>query len=101
MKGNYVAKHMNTFNRNSVHTNRKKESSKEWSEFDLEEFNTGIQKHFSSLTNEEKEEFLHGRFIPHSKDELDEEQLKYLNRGKTAHLLYKDDAGFLGDEIDD
>lgn len=105
MKGNYVAKHMNTVNRNSVHTDQKKESRNVWNEHDLEEFNLGIQKHFNTLSDEEKEEFLIGRWIPLNLDELDEDQLRYLekpkNRGKSANVLYIDDAGFLGDKIDD
>lgn len=107
MKGNYVAKHMNTVNRSSVHTDQKKESRNVWNkhEHDLEEFNLGIQKHFNTLSNEEKEEFLIGRWIPPILDELDEDQLKYLekpkNRGHSANIFYIDDAGFLGDKIND
>ena len=80
MKGNYVAKHMNTVNRSSVHTDQKKESRNVWNEHDLEEFNLSIMKHFNILSEEEKEEFLHGRFVPLEKEELDEDQLKYLNK---------------------
>lgn len=107
MKGNYVAKHMNTVNRSSVHTDQRKASKNVWNkhEHDLEEFNLGIQKHFNTLSDEEKEEFLIGRWLPNQADELDEDQLKYLetpkNRGKSANVLYIDDAGFLGDKIDD
>lgn len=105
MKGNYVAKHMNTVNRNSVHTDQRKASKNVWSQHDLEEFDLGIQKHFNTLSDEEKEEFLIGRWLPNQADELDEDQLKYLetpkNRGKSANVLYIDDAGFLGDKIDD
>lgn len=96
---------MNTVNRSSVHTDQKKESRNVWNEHDLEEFNLSIMKHFNTLADEEKEEFLHGRFVPLEKDELDEDQLKYLetpkNRGKSANVLYIDNAGFLGDKIDD
>ena len=86
MKGNYVAKHMNTVNRNSVHTDQRKASKNVWNkhEHDLEEFNLGIQKHFNTLSVEEKEEFLIGRWVPHNKDELDEDQLEYLNNIKTG-----------------
>ena len=105
MKGNYVAKHMNTVNRSSVHTDQKKESRNVWNEHDLEEFNLSIMKHFNTLSEEEKEEFLHSRFVPLEKEELDEDQLKYLenpkNRGQSASILYIDDAGFLGDKADD
>ena len=80
MKGNYVAKHMNTVNRSSVHTDQKKEARNVWNEHDLEEFNLSIMKHFNTLSEEEKEEFLHGRFVPLEKEELDEDQLKYLNK---------------------
>ena len=105
MKGNYVAKHMNTVNRNSVHTDQRKASKNVWSQHDLEEFDLGIQKHFNTLSDEEKEEFLIGRWLPNQADELDEDQLKYLetpkNRGKSDNVLYIDDAGFLGDKIYD
>lgn len=46
MKGNYVAKHMNTVNRNSVHVDQKRASKNVWNEHDLEEFNLGVMKHF-------------------------------------------------------
>ena len=105
MKGNYVAKHMNTVNRSSVHTDQKKEARNVWNEHDLEEFNLSIMKHFNTLSEEEKEEFLHGRLVPLEKEELDEDKLKYLenpkNRGQSASILYIDDAGFLGDKADD
>jgi hypothetical protein len=105
MKGNYVAKHMNTVNRNSVHVDQKRASKNVWNEHDLEEFNLSIMKHFNTLSDEEKQEFLYGRWLPNQADELDEDQLKYLetpkNRGKSANVLYIDDAGFLGDKIDD
>ena len=105
MKGNYVAKHMNTVNRSSVHIDQKKESRNVWNEHDLEEFNLSIMKHFNTLSEEEKEEFLIGRWIPPNLDELDEDQLKYLekpkNRGHSANIFYIDDAGFLGDKIND
>ena len=105
MKGNYVAKHMNTVNRSSVHTDQKKESRNVWNEHDLEELNLSIMKHFNTLSEEEKEEFLHGRFVPLEKEVLDEDQLKYLEnpktRGQSASILYIDDAGFLGDKADD
>lgn len=46
-----------------------------------------------------------GRWLPNQADELDEDQLKYLetpkNRGKSANILYIDDAGLLGDKIID
>ena len=105
MKGNYVAKHMNTVNRSSVHTDQRKASKNIWSQHDLEEFDLGIQKHFNTLSDEEKQEFLMGRWVPPSLDDLDEDQLKYLekpkNRGHSANILYIDDAGFLGDETND
>lgn len=103
MKGNFVAKHMNTVNRSSVHVDQKKAAKVNWSQHDLEEFNLSIQKHFNTLSPEEKEEFLIGRWVPNSLDELDEDQLKYLetpkNRGQTANIYYMDDAGFLGDKL--
>ena len=103
MKGNFVAKHMNTVNRSSVHVDQKKASKVNWSQHDLEEFDIGIQKHFNTLSEEEKEEFLIGRWVPNKLDELDEDQLKYLekpkNRGQTADIYYIDDSGFLGDKL--
>lgn len=103
MKGNFVAKHMNTVNRSSVHVDRKKDSERVWNEHDLEEFSLGISKHFNNLSEEEKEEFLRGRWIPPTKDELDEDQLKYIekpkNRGNTGNVFYFDKPDFLG--VDD
>lgn len=104
MKGNYVAKHMNTVNRSSVHSDQKKEARNNWSEHDLEEFNLSIMKHFNTLSEEEKEEFLHGRFVPLAKEELDEDQLKYLtkpkNRVSTSEFHTSEGRGYLGESDD-
>lgn len=44
MRGNFVAKHMNEFNRGGRHTGSKRDFIDDWSDEDIQEFNNGCQK---------------------------------------------------------